>query len=72
MYWLNPATEQSVIDALTTSCGGNYDVSYDESDDILNGSGKVKSTDGSTGRSGRVCYEFKGSNKSSKASKSPK
>ena len=69
--WLNPATtEQSVIDALTTSCGGNYDVLYDTLSGIRNGSGKVKSTDGSTAAGD--CYEFKGSNKSSKATKSPK
>ena len=71
--WLNPATEQSVIDALTTSCGGDYEVLYPGQ--MRNGSGKAKSTDGDVRYSttfGGDCYEFKGSNKSSKASKSPK
>lgn len=70
VIWLNPATEQEEINWLTTSYGRDYD--YDvirRFGTFLNGSGKVKSTDASAPA---VCYEFKGSNKSSKATKSPK
>jgi hypothetical protein len=67
--WLNPATEQAEINALTTACGTDYDYDVSRPDAFLNGSGKVTSTIGE--RLG-VCYEFKGSNKSSKATKSPK